>query len=63
MASFKLGFADLAAALGAGVVGDPETDEKTLHDRDGSNVLTVQSTTKGVMFYMDGGSPKFLPKA
>ena len=63
MADFKLGFKDLAGALGPDVVGEPETDEKTLKNSDGSNVLTVQSTTKGVLFYMDGGSPKFFPKA
>lgn len=61
MAAFVLGFKSLAEHLGADVVGEPEVDEKTLKNPDGSNVITVQLTTKGVMVYMDGAQPIFLP--
>jgi hypothetical protein len=61
MPEFVLGFADLAAELGTAVVGHPQVDEKTLKNPDGSNVLTVQMTDKGMMVYMDGAQPLFLP--
>lgn len=61
MAEFVLGFKDIADRLGKDVIGEPEVDERTLKNPDGSNVLTVQKTTKGLMVYMDGGQPIFLP--
>ena len=63
MAEFVLGFRDLADRLGPEVVGEPEADERSLHDVDGSVVLAVQPTTNGVMIYVPGGSPAFFPKA
>lgn len=63
MAEFQQGFATLAAVLGYDVVGEPEADEKTLHDPDGSVVLAIQPTTLGMMLWVPGGQPKFLAAA
>lgn len=61
MPEFRLGFKDLADYLGQQTVGEPEHDERTLRNPDGSQVLTVQSTTRGLMVYCEGGQPAFLP--
>lgn len=61
MPEYVLGFKELAERLGADVVGDPQINQDTLHNPDGADVLTVQTTTKGVMFYQPGASPVFLP--
>jgi hypothetical protein len=53
--SFQFGFADLAAQLGADVVGEPVTDE--YQDSGG---VTRQITSKGEMVYASGGQPLFL---
>jgi len=61
MPEYVLGFKELAERLGTEVVGDPQVNQDTLHDPDGSDILTVQTTTKGVFFYQPGASPVFLP--
>lgn len=53
---FRLGFKDLADRLGKGVVGDP-TEEETYFDP----FHSIQTTTKGLMWYQKGGQPMFLP--
>jgi hypothetical protein len=58
--SFRLGFGDLAERLGHEVVGSPQMDEASL-PIGGGKVLTFQVTTKGMMVYVTGGQPIFLP--
>lgn len=55
---FSGGFSDLADQLGADVVGEAVEEEHKL-DKD----HTVQTTTKGLMWYRPGGPPLFLPAA
>lgn len=50
---YVLGFADLAARLGADVVGAPTENERQA-------LVTVQATSKGMMFYEPGKQPRFL---
>jgi hypothetical protein len=52
---FEAGFADLALALGDDVVGAPVEDEQH-PDPDHS----YQATTKGLMWWSNGGAPLFL---
>jgi hypothetical protein len=59
--SFQYGFADLAEALGADVVGEPTTDEFPLGDgAESGQGATMQVTTRGAMLYASGGPPVFL---
>lgn len=53
--AFEAGFADLAAELGSDVVGAPVEDEQH-PDPDHS----YQATTKGLMWWSNGGEPLFL---
>lgn len=61
MPEYVLGFRDLADRLGRDVVGEPQVDERTLKNPDGGSVITVQMTTRGLMVYMEGGQPMFIP--
>ncbi len=57
MPEYKLGFKTLADQLGPDVVGDP-LDDETYFDAKHS----FQTTTNGLMWYVVGGQPFFLPK-
>lgn len=60
MPQFVFGFQALAEVLGADSVGEPQMDEASL-PIGGGKVLTFQLTTSGMMCYVTGGSPVFLP--
>lgn len=69
MAEFRFGNRGLAEQLGAGVVGDPLTEEIPFaRDADGG-ASTIQATSNGVMLYFSElpgrGIPGsvFIPKA
>lgn len=59
--SYQFGFAEVADALGAAVVGEPVTDEFPIGAGPDSGAGgTLQITTRGVMVYASGAGPRFL---
>jgi hypothetical protein len=58
MAEFQAGFAELAAQLGADVVGEPVQDE---WHPNGDPTMAAQVTTKGLMLWASGAPAHFIP--
>lgn len=52
---YVLGFRELAEYFGRDLVGDPLADEH------GESWFRIQPTTRGLLFYADGGHPMFVP--